>query len=50
VPAKVCCDFECSTYFVADELILVVCGFSRNIRAVNASLLFMTFWLSVSSL
>jgi hypothetical protein len=32
------------------NLILVVCGFSRNIRVVNASLLFMTFWLFVSSL
>jgi hypothetical protein len=32
------------------ELILVVCGFSRTIRVVNASLLFMTFWLYMSSL
>jgi hypothetical protein len=32
------------------NLILVVCGFSRNIRVVNASSLFMTFWLFVSSL
>jgi hypothetical protein len=32
------------------NLILVVCDFSKNIRVVNASLLFMTFWLFVSTL
>jgi hypothetical protein len=32
---------ESSTYFVVDDLILVVCIFSRNIRAANASFLFM---------
>jgi hypothetical protein len=32
---------ESSTYFVVDDLILVVRIFSRNIRAANASFLFM---------
>jgi hypothetical protein len=41
---KVCSEFcKCLTYFV-------VCGFSRNIRAMNDSFLFMRFWLFESSL
>jgi hypothetical protein len=32
------------------KIILVVCGFSRDIRVVYASLLFMRFWLFVLSL
>jgi hypothetical protein len=38
VPAKVCCDFwsvDLILFFI--NIILVVCGFSRNIRPVNAS-------------
>jgi hypothetical protein len=41
---------ECSSYFLVDDLILVVCGFSRTIRVTNASFLFMRFWLFVSRL
>jgi hypothetical protein len=35
---------ECSTYFLIDSLVLVVCGFTRTIRVVNASFLFMKVW------
>jgi hypothetical protein len=31
-------------------IILVVCGFNETIRAANASLLCLRFWLFVSSL
>jgi hypothetical protein len=41
---------DCSSYFLVDDIILVVCGISRTIRAVNASFLFMRFCLFVSSL
>jgi hypothetical protein len=39
----------CYPYLVCD-LILVVCGFSRDIRVVYGPLLFMKFWLFVLSL
>jgi hypothetical protein len=46
---KVHCDFGLWPYFVVDDLILVICGFSRDIRVVYASLLFIKFWLFVES-
>jgi hypothetical protein len=41
---------ECLTYFVVDKAYFFVCGFSRNISVVIASLLFIPFWLFLSSL
>jgi hypothetical protein len=48
---KVCYDFGVlALLFLFMKIILVVCGFSRDIRVVYASLLFMRFWLFVLSL
>jgi hypothetical protein len=51
VSAKVCCDFwSVVLLLLLMMIILVFCGFNRTIRTVHAYLLFMRFWLFVSSL
>jgi hypothetical protein len=42
---KVCCDFECLTYFVVDGLILLFVAFVELLGLVYASFLFMRFIL-----